>query len=155
MKIAAFGAGCFWGVEAEFRKMKGVAETAVGFMGGKVENPSYDRVCFGNTGHAEVVEVQYDPSVVSYEQLLAKFWNLHDPTQFHRQGPDVGSQYRSVIFYYSEDQRLAAEAFKSKLEQSKKWSRPVVTEIMPSAPFYRAEEYHQRYLEKTGRNVCH
>lgn len=151
---ATFGAGCFWGVEARFRQAEGVTDTAVGYSGGSLVNPTYQAVCTDRTGHAEVVRVEYDPSVVSYEQLLDVFWNGHDPTTLNRQGPDVGTQYRSVIFYHSEQQKAAAEASKRKLEQSGRFKRPIVTQIVPAGPFYRAEEYHQRYLEKRGRTTC-
>ena len=151
MQKATFGAGCFWGVEAEFREIPGVTDTAVGFMGGTTVNPSYHDVCDGGTGHAEVCEVTFDPSVVSYEKLLDAFWGMHDPTSRNRQGLDFGTQYRSVIFYYNEEQRRAAEASKAALDASGRFKRPVVTEIAPAGQFYRAEDYHQRYLEKQGR----
>jgi peptide-methionine (S)-S-oxide reductase len=147
---ATFGAGCFWGVEATFRKLKGVVSTTVGYSGGTTENPTYKQVCSHKTGHAESVLVEYDPAQVSYEQLLDIFWNSHDPTTLNRQGPDVGTQYRSVIFYHTPEQRDAALASKKKLAASHKFPRPIVTEIVPAAPFYRAEEYHQQYLEKNG-----
>lgn len=147
---ATFGAGCFWHVEAVFRRVPGVLETAVGYMGGSVPNPTYEQVCTGETGHAEVVQVEYDPEQVSYEELLEVFWSCHDPTQLHRQGPDVGTQYRSVIFYHTDEQRRLAEASRRKLEESGRYDRPIVTEIVPASPFYRAEEYHQRYFEKHG-----
>ena len=150
METATFAAGCFWGVEAAFRKVTGVVDTAVGYSGGTLENPTYKDVCTDKTGHAEVVQVTYDPSRVSYQQLLAVFWDCHDPTQLNRQGPDVGAQYRSAIFYHNEEQRAAATAAREKLVQSGKHTRPVVTEITPASTFYRAEEYHQRYLEKRG-----
>ena len=151
MAKATFGAGCFWGVEAEFRELPGVTDTAVGFMGGTTANPTYHEVCAGDTGHAEVCEVTFDPGKVTYERLLDAFWAMHDPTTRNRQGPDFGSQYRSVIFYHDDAQRVAAEASKAALEASGRFKRPVVTEIVPAGPFYRAEEYHQRYLEKQGR----
>ena len=151
---ATFGAGCFWGVEARFRQTQGVTETAVGYSGGALPNPTYKDVCTDRTGHAEVVLVEYDPSVVTYEQLLEIFWTGHDPTTLNRQGPDVGTQYRSAIFYHSEQQKAAAEASQRKLEQSGRFDRPIVTRIEPAHPFYRAEEYHQRYLEKRGRTTC-
>ncbi len=150
-EIATFGAGCFWGPEARFRRVEGVTDAAVGYMGGHVENPTYRMVCTDKTGHAEVVQIEYDPARVSYEQLLDRFWDMHDPTTPNRQGVDVGSQYRSVIFFHDDDQRAKAEASKKRLEQSKKFSRPIVTEILPAPKFYRAEEYHQRYLERTGQ----
>lgn len=149
---ATFGAGCFWGVEAAFRKVKGVVESAVGYSGGSLQDPTYEDVCTDQTGHAEVVQVEYDPSEVSYEELLNVFWQIHDPTTLNRQGPDVGTQYRSVIFYYSPEQRSLAEASKERLEKSGRCKRPVVTEIQPAPDFYRAEEYHQRYFEKRGRS---
>ena len=151
---AMFGAGCFWGVEATFRKIKGVTDVAVGYAGGKTENPTYEDVCSDDTGHAEVVEVNYDPAQVSYEQLLDTFWANHDPTTRNRQGPDVGTQYRSVIFYYTPEQRAAAENSKAQLDKSGRFRRPIVTEIEPAPQFYRAEEYHQRYLEKRGLAHC-
>jgi peptide methionine sulfoxide reductase msrA/msrB len=151
---ASFGAGCFWGVEAAFREMPGVRETAVGYQGGTLKNPSYEDVCSGRTGHAEVVHVEYDPAEISYDQLLELFWAEHDPTTPNRQGPDVGTQYRSVIFYYTPAQKAAAEASKAKLEASGRFKRPIVTQIVPAPEFYRAEEYHQRYLEKRGQRSC-
>ena len=152
---ATFGAGCFWGVEATFRRLEGVVDTAVGYAGGQLPDPTYKDVCTDRTGHAEVVEVEYDPARVRYEQLLDVFWENHDPTTLNRQGPDVGSQYRSAIFYHDEQQRAAAEESKRRLDASGRLRRPVVTEIVPAAPFYRAEEYHQRYLEKRGLASCH
>jgi peptide-methionine (S)-S-oxide reductase len=152
---ATFGAGCFWGVEAAFQQIEGVTSTAVGFMGGTTKNPSYKEVCTGWTGHAEVVHIEYDPSKVSYEQLLDLFWNSHDPTQFHRQGPDVGSQYRSAIFYHTPEQEATAKASKEKLNASHRLHSAIATEIVPAGEFYKAEEYHQRYLEKRGLVNCH
>jgi len=152
---ATFAAGCFWGVEDSFRHLDGVNEAFSGYTGGHVENPSYEQVCNGNTGHAEAVEVEYDPKKISYENLLANFWKIHDPTTMNRQGPDVGSQYRSAIFYHSEEQRDAAEKSKKELHASGKFHRPIVTEIVPAEPFWKAEEYHQRYFEKTGKRTCH
>jgi peptide-methionine (S)-S-oxide reductase len=140
---ATFGAGCFWGVEAAFRQIPGVKATAVGYMGGKTKNPTYQDVCTDETGHAEVVEVQYDPSQVGYDVLLNTFWENHNPTTLNRQGPDVGSQYRSAIFFHSPEQEAAAKVSKEKLQASGKFSKPVVTEISPAKEFYRAEEYHQ------------
>ena len=148
MKKATFGAGCFWGVEATFRRIPGVIETAVGYAGGHTENPTYKDVCTDRTGHAEVIEVQYDSSKVTYEQLLDVFWKSHDPTQVNRQGPDFGTQYRTVIFYHDDEQKAQAEASKQQLDASGRYSQPIATEIVPAGPFYRAEEYHQRYLEK-------
>jgi peptide-methionine (S)-S-oxide reductase len=152
---ATFGAGCFWGVEAAFRQIKGVKATAVGFMGGSRDNPSYEDVCYRDTGHAEVVEVEYDPALVSYDALLAVFWENHDPTQLNRQGPDVGDQYRSAIFVHTPEQRTAAEASKQQLETAGRYRRPIVTEITPAATFYKTEDYHQQYLEKRGLSTCH
>jgi peptide-methionine (S)-S-oxide reductase len=152
---ATFGAGCFWGVEATFRDVPGVIEVTSGYAGGTLANPTYRDVCTGRTGHAEVVEVVYDPTAVSYETLLDVFWNNHNPTTLNRQGPDVGTQYRSAIFYHTEGQREAAEKSKADLQRSGKFARPIVTEITPASPFYRAEEYHQRYLEKRGLARCH
>ena len=149
-KRATFGAGCFWGVQASFDRIKGVACTQVGYMGGRTENPTYEQVCTNRTGHAEVVDLRYDPEQVSYEELLEAFWNMHDPTTPNRQGLDVGIQYRSVIFYYDEEQKRAAEIVKGRLSKSGRFSRPIVTEIAPAAPFWRAEEYHQKYHEKHG-----
>ena len=150
-KIATFGAGCFWGPEAKFRQVEGVVDAAVGYMGGHVKNPTYEMVCTDETGHAEVVQVTYDASLVSYEQLLEVFWQIHDPTTPDRQGVDFGTQYRSVIFCHDENQRAMAEASKKRLDESGQFGDPIVTEIAPAKPFYRAEEYHQRYLEKTGQ----
>ncbi len=154
MEKATFGAGCFWGVEEMFRNIKGVSSATSGYAGGTMENPSYEDVCRHETGHAEVVEVEFDPGQVSYEQLLDVFWSNHDPTTRDRQGPDVGSQYRSVVFYHSPEQQQAAQAKKEELDQSGRFRRPIVTQIEPAPTFYRAEEYHQRYLEKHGRSHC-
>ena len=155
LQKATFGAGCFWGVEAEFRQLpKGVVSTAVGYEGGTMKNPTYRDVCTDRTGHAEVVEVEYDPEKVSYEDLLKVFWANHDPTTLNRQGPDVGTQYRSVIFYHTPEQQVAALASKEKLEKSGRYRRPIVTEIVPATSFYRAEDYHQQYLEKRGLSSC-
>ena len=154
MEKATFGAGCFWGVEATFREVKGVTDAAVGYAGGHLENPTYQDVCTDKTGHAEVVQVEYDPAVVTYEQLLDVFWKCHDPTQRNGQGPDVGAQYRSVIFYHTPAQKAAAAASKEKLERSGAHTRPIATAIEPAPAFYRAEEYHQRYLEKHGLGHC-
>lgn len=155
MEKAVFAAGCFWGVEAAFRQIKGVKSTTVGYMGGHTENPTYSEVCTDRTGHAEVVLVEYDPSEVSYNQLLDVFWSIHDPTTPNRQGPDVGTQYRSAVFYYSPEQQSRAEDSKQQLEDSGKYPKPVVTEIVPAGEFYRAEDYHQQYLEKRGLSTCH
>jgi peptide-methionine (S)-S-oxide reductase len=154
MKKATFGAGCFWGVEETFRQIPGVVSTAVGYSGGTLENPTYQVVCTDQTGHAEVVEVEYDPAKVRYEQLLDVFWKAHDPTTLNRQGPDYGTQYRSVIFYHDDEQKAAAIASKEALQASGRLRRPIVTEISPALPFYRAEEYHQQYLAKRGRSHC-
>lgn len=151
---ASFGAGCFWGVEEEFRQLPGVKETAVGYQGGTLKNPSYEEVCSGRTGHAEVVHVEFDPKETSYEKLLHLFWESHDPTTPNRQGPDVGTQYRSVIFTYTPAQQKAAEEAKAKLEASGRFKRPIVTQIVVAPDFYRAEEYHQRYLEKRHQRSC-
>lgn len=149
-----FGAGCFWGVEASFRKIDGVIETAVGYAGGPRDHPTYEDVCSGTTGHAEVVQVEFDPSRVSYEQLLDVFWRCHNPTTLNRQGPDVGSQYRSAIFFQSPEHEEAALASKEKLDASGKFREPIVTEITAASTFHRAEEYHQRHFEKQGRDSC-
>ncbi|MDI9609448.1 MAG: peptide-methionine (S)-S-oxide reductase MsrA [Candidatus Verstraetearchaeota archaeon] len=148
IEVATFGMGCFWGAEHVFSKVDGVLSTAVGYMGGDYENPTYKDVCTGKTGHAEVVQVLYDPDRVSYEQLLKVFWENHDPTTLDRQGPDVGSQYRSVIFYHTPAQREAALKMKEQFDRSGRFKRPVVTEISPASKFYRAEEYHQKYFER-------
>jgi peptide-methionine (S)-S-oxide reductase len=153
MEKATFGAGCFWGGEAAFRQLKGVLATTVGYSGGTTKSPTYEEVCGDRTGHAEVVLVEYNPFVISYEQLLNVFWQIHDPTQLNRQGSDVGSQYRSVIFYHSPEQMAAALVSKEKAQ--KKHKKPIVTEILPSEAFYRAEDYHQQYLEKRGLSSCH
>jgi len=145
---ATFAAGCFWGVEEAFREAPGVVSTAVGYTGGTTENPSYEEVCTGRTGHAEAVEVVFHPAQTSYEALLELFWSVHDPTQINRQGPDVGSQYRSAVFYHTPARRQAAEAAKEAAQQSGRFDRPIATEITPAGPFYLAEEYHQRYLQK-------
>ncbi|MGD1026954.1 MAG: peptide-methionine (S)-S-oxide reductase MsrA [Candidatus Binatus soli] len=149
-KIATFGAGCFWGVESAFRAVKGVVDAVVGYAGGTVPKPDYRAVCTGKTGHAEVVQVEYDPARVSYEQLLEVFWQIHDPSTLNRQGPDVGTQYRSIIFYSDDHERAAAEESKRRLEESGKLARPIVTQIVPATEFYRAEDHHQRYYERRG-----
>jgi peptide-methionine (S)-S-oxide reductase len=153
-KKATFGAGCFWGVEAAFRQVEGVTATEVGYAGGRTEDPTYEEVCSHTTGHAEVVQVTYDPERVSYNELLDVFWGKHDPTQLNRQGWDIGDQYRSVIFFHDEEQREAAERSKAELSASGRYRKPIVTTIEPAPPFYTAEEYHQRYLEKQGRASC-
>jgi peptide-methionine (S)-S-oxide reductase len=155
MAKATFAAGCFWGVEDAFRQIEGVTGTAVGYTGGQTEKPTYEQVCTDRTGHAEAVEVEFDPARVSFEHLLDVFWASHDPTQLNRQGPDHGSQYRSAIFYHTPEQQAAAEASKQKLEASGRLPRPIVTQIVPAAEFYRAEEYHQQYLQKRGQRSCH
>jgi peptide-methionine (S)-S-oxide reductase len=155
MEKATFGAGCFWGVEQAFRGVKGVISTKVGYLGGTLDNPTYHDVCTDTTGHAEVVQVEFDPARVSYERLLDVFWNIHDPTTLNRQGPDVGTQYRSAIFHHSPGQEAAARASKAKVEASDRFKKPVVTEITPASEFYAAEEYHQQYLEKRGMKSCH
>lgn len=152
---ATFAAGCFWGVEAAFRQIKGVVSTQVGYTGGRTEKPTYEDVCTDRTGHAEAVEVTYDPSKVRYEDLLNVFWENHDPTTPNRQGPDVGEQYRSAVFYHSPAQEAAAKASKARLESERRFRRPITTQIVAAGPFYRAEEYHQQYLEKRGLSTCH
>ncbi len=152
---ASFGAGCFWGVEATFAEIDGVVEAISGYQGGHTQDPTYKDVCTDRTGHAEVVEVEYDPAKVSYDKLLDVFWGAHDPTQVNRQGPDTGTQYRSVIFFYTPEQEQAARASKAKLEASGKFKKPIATQIEPAQPFYRAEEYHQQYLAKRGLRHCH
>ena len=154
MEKATYGAGCFWGVEAAFRQVKGVKATAVGYAGGTTKNPTYEQVCIDRTGHAEVVQVEFDPTQVPYEELLEVFWGNHDPTQLNRQGPDVGTQYRSVIFFHSPEQEAAARASKEKLAASGRYRRPIVTEVVLAGEFWRAEEYHQQYLEKRGLSHC-
>ena len=149
-EVATFGAGCFWGVEAAFREIPGVLEVTSGYSGGSVPNPSYEQVCTDRTGHAEVVDVRFDPAKVGYERLLDAFWEMHDPTQTNRQGPDVGRQYRSAIFYHTPQQKAAAEASKARLAVSGRYKKPIATAIEAAAPFYPAEAYHQRYFEKHG-----
>jgi len=153
MQKATFAAGCFWGVEAAFRQINGVTDALVGYTGGTLVNPTYPDVCTGRTGHAEAVEVGFDPARVGYEQLLNAFWNMHDPTALNRQGPDIGTQYRSAIFFHSPEQESKARASKE-LAQAR-FRRPIATEITPASEFYRAEEYHQRYFEKQGVQSCH
>jgi len=155
MEIATFGAGCFWGVEAAFQKVKGVKATAVGYSGGTFQNPTYEDVCTGTTGHAEVVQVEYDPSQVTYDKLLEVFWKVHNPTTLNRQGPDVGQQYRSVLFHHSPEQKTAAMSSKENLRKSGRFQKPIVTEIVPAATFFKAEDYHQQYIEKRGRTTDH
>jgi peptide-methionine (S)-S-oxide reductase len=152
VKKATFGAGCFWGVEAAFRQLEGVTRTRVGYSGGALENPTYEDVCSHTTGHAEVVEVTYDPDRVSYDQLLQVFWRKHDPTQLNRQGWDIGDQYRSVVFFHDKEQQEAALAAKAREQAS--YTAPIVTQVEPAGTFYEAEDYHQQYLEKRGRSTC-
>ena len=154
-KIATFGAGCFWGVEAAYRQIPGVLSTRVGYLGGTLENPTYRDVCSGRTGHAEVVEVTYDPARLTYDDLLTVFWENHNPTTLNRQGPDIGEQYRSAIFYHDDEQKAAAEASKAERDRSGRYRGPIVTEITPASTFYEAEDYHQQYLEKRGLASCH
>jgi peptide-methionine (S)-S-oxide reductase len=155
MAKATFAAGCFWGVEATFRQILGVISTRVGYIGGKTEDPTYKQVCTDGTGHAEAVEVEFDPAKVSYGDLLKVFWENHDPTQLNRQGPDWGTQYRSAIFYHSPEQAREAQASKEALEKAHRYSKPIVTQIVPAETFYPAEDYHQQYLEKRGLASCH
>lgn len=152
---ATFGAGCFWGVQAAFDNVEGVTSTTVGYTGGTLDNPTYRDVCGHRTGHAEVVEVTFDLSIVTYDKLLELFWDMHDPTTINRQGPDVGDQYRSAIFYHTSEQREKAERSKSEQQASGRFRNPIVTEIVPAGKFWRAEEYHQKYLAKHGRASCH
>jgi peptide-methionine (S)-S-oxide reductase len=154
-EIATFGAGCFWGIEAAFRRIPGVIDAVSGYSGGKTDNPTYKDVCTDTTGHAEVVQVTFDPAKLSYDKLLDAFWAMHDPTQVNRQGPDFGKQYRSAIFFHSPEQEAKALASKKALDASKKFRAPIATEITAAGPFWRAEEYHQRYLEKRGAESCH
>ena len=155
MAKATFAAGCFWGVEATFRQLPGVSSTRVGYTGGQTANPSYKDVCTDRTGHAEAVEVEYDPAKLSYDKLLEVFWENHDPTQLNRQGPDWGTQYRSAIFFHSPEQEAAAKASKERLEKSRRFSKSIVTQIVPAVEFFEAEDYHQQYLEKKGLASCH
>lgn len=154
-EVAMFGAGCFWGVEATFRKVPGVLDTAVGYSGGHTRNPTYKEVCTDKTGHAEVIRIEFDPAKVSYKQLVEIFWANHDPTTVNRQGPDVGTQYRSAIFFFTPEQEAVAKAVKAELTKARRFRRPIVTQIEPAGEFWRAEEYHQRYLEKKGLDSCH
>jgi len=155
MAKATFAAGCFWGVEATFRQIPGVTSTRVGYIGGKTDNPTYKDVCTNGTGHAEAVEVEFDPARVGYAELLKVFWENHDPTQLNRQGPDWGTQYRSAIFYHSPEQEAEAKSSKESLEKAHHYSKPIVTQIVPAVTFYPAEDYHQQYLEKRGLASCH
>jgi peptide-methionine (S)-S-oxide reductase len=150
LSVATFAAGCFWCTEAQFQQLQGVEKVESGYEGGHVKNPSYKDVCSGTTGHAEVCNITYDPSKISYDELLAAFWTSHDPTQLNRQGNDVGTQYRSAIFYHNEEQRKKAEEYKQKLNTEKAWDKPVVTEISPATTFYKAEDYHQNYYNQNG-----
>jgi peptide-methionine (S)-S-oxide reductase len=152
---ATFAAGCFWGVEATFRALPGVKATRVGYIGGTTANPTYKDVCTDRTGHAEAVEVEYDPAEISYDELLNVFWENHDPTQVNRQGPDFGTQYRTAIFFHSPEQEKQAKASKEALEKSHRFSKPIATQIVPAVTFYEAEDYHQQYLEKKGLASCH
>jgi peptide-methionine (S)-S-oxide reductase len=154
-EIATFGAGCFWGIEVAFGKIPGVIETAVGYSNGHTENPTYKDVCTDETGHAEVVQVTFDPAKVSYEQLLDAFWAMHDPTQVNRQGPDFGTQYRTAIFTHSAEQEAIAKKARATMESNGKLKRPIATEISTAGTFYKAEDYHQKYLEKRGASSCH
>lgn len=155
MEKAMFGAGCFWGVEEAFRTLEGVKDTKVGYSGGATDNPTYEQVCTDRTGHAEVILIEFDPAIISYEQLLDKFFTIHDPTQLNRQGPDVGKQYRTAVFFYSPEQEKTAKEKIEELGKSGKFRAPIATEVTEAAKFYPAEEYHQRYLQKRGVNVCH
>ncbi len=152
---ATFAAGCFWGIEAAFRELPGVRQAVSGYIGGHTQNPTYKDVCTDRTGHAEAVEVEYDPAEIGYDRLLDLFWNMHDPTQVNRQGPDVGTQYRTAIFFHTPEQEQAARASKAQLELSGKYRRPIATDIQPAPAFYPAEEYHQQYLAKRGLKHCH
>lgn len=155
MEKATFAAGCFWGVEAHFQQLPGVLETAVGYEGGTLASPTYQQVCTDRTGHAEAVEIDFDPAKISYQQLLDEFFALHDPTQLNRQGPDWGTQYRSVIFFHSPEQKKAAKETIARLAEEKRFSQPIVTQVVPAESFWRAEDYHQKYLEKRGALSCH
>lgn len=155
MEKATFGAGCFWGVQLRFQQVPGVTATAAGFEGGKLDQPSYRDVCTDATGHAEVVEIDYDPAKVTYQQLLDLFFELHDPTQLNRQGPDRGTQYRSAVFFHSPAQEAAAKETVARLTAEKRFAKPIVTEVVPARTFWAAEEYHQHYLEKRGQTSCH
>lgn len=155
LEVATFAAGCFWGVEDLFLKTNGVIKTTVGYTGGHAKNPTYSQVCSDATGHAEAVQIEFDPKIINYNELLKIFWENHNPTTYHRQGPDVGSQYRSAIFYHNDEQKRQAEESKAELEKSKKYRDKIVTEITKASEFYPAEEYHQKYLQKKGLTTCH
>ena len=155
MAKATFAAGCFWGVEAQFQQLPGVLATAVGYEGGALDNPTYQQVCTDRTGHAEAVEIDYDPAQITYERLLEAFFSLHDPTQLNRQGPDWGTQYRSAVFFHTPEQEAAARAYVERLTAEKRFAKPIVTQVVPAQTFWRAEEYHQKYLEKRGALSCH
>lgn len=155
MAKATFGAGCFWGVEEIFRKIPGVTSTSVGYTGGITENPTYEDVCTDKTGHAEVVDIDFDPNVVSYQNLLKVFFENHNPTTLNQQGPDIGTQYRSAVFYHDEEQKSQAERMKKELDQSGKFRKPIVTEVTAAKKYYPAEQYHQKYLQKRGIDSCH
>jgi len=155
MEKATFAAGCFWGVEARLQQLPGVTATAVGYEGGSLDKPTYQQVCTDRTGHAEAVEIDFDPSKITYQQLLDEFFALHDPTQLNRQGPDWGTQYRSVVFYHSPEQKAAAEETIARLTAEKRFAKPIVTQVVPAETFWRAEDYHQKYLEKRGALSCH
>jgi len=155
-ETATFGTGCYWCTEAQFQQLMGVEKVESGFSGGYIDHPTYEQVCNGNTGHAEVINIYYNPTVISFDELLEAFWASHDPTTLNRQGNDIGSQYRSAIFYHNEEQRRKAEAYKSKLNNEKIWHNPIVTEIAPFKAFYRAEDYHQNYFNQHGeQSYCH
>jgi peptide-methionine (S)-S-oxide reductase len=155
MAKATFAAGCFWGVEASFQQLPGVTATAVGYEGGKLDNPTYQAVCTDRTGHAEAVDIDYDPAQITYEKLLDEFFKLHDPTQLNRQGPDWGTQYRSAVFFHSPEQEAAAKQTIARLTEEKRFNKPIATQVVPAETFWRAEEYHQKYLEKRGAISCH
>lgn len=153
MQKALFAAGCFWGVQYYFDQVPGVIRTTVGYTGGHTEHPTYEDVCYRNTGHAEAVLIEYDPAIVTYETLVKQFFRMHDPTQLNRQGPDVGDQYRSAIFYFNEIQQQVAQSVGDAVQVKK--DKPVVTQVIPAQPFYKAEDYHQKFTERTGRGMCH
>jgi peptide-methionine (S)-S-oxide reductase len=155
IKQATFGAGCFWGVQAKFDALHGVTNTIVGYAGGTKKQPSYEEVCTGTTGHAEAITLKYDDNLISYDELLEVFWNMHNPTLLNRQGPDIGTQYRSIIFYHCDEQRQMAEHSRDSLEQARKWEQPIVTQIVPATTFYEAEAYHQHYFKQRGLDSFH